>query len=203
MTPRRPGSRGAVDAALRATGIDVSRLERPDMTSALSRLARVLRERRARTIGLAPADDDVAIPALAIGLAGSLSAGCTGPVAVVDACGSWPCARELADPRDPRDAPASVSWVLGQVAILTPRSVRAGEVATRLSDLMKGGASPFENVVVDLTGVDHLGEDGAAFRMLDGSAIVARSGRTTSSRIARRLRELPPDRSLGVLLTGT
>jgi hypothetical protein len=96
------------------------------------------------------------------------------------------------------------SWILEGLALLTPRttdpanpaglSILRGAVADRLD--------AFGHLVLDLTGLDHLGEHLAAFDLLDAVILVARSGHTTTRQVSRRLREIPERSALGVLLTG-
>jgi hypothetical protein len=61
-------------------------------------------------------------------------------------------------------------------------------------------ATACRRLVVDLTGFDRNGEHLEAIALLDGTAIVALAGRTTTPELERRAREVPAERSLGVLL---
>lgn len=186
---------------LRAAGIELAAdRDRPALPEC-TRLARRMRERRVRAIGLAPAADDVAVPAVAIELGRALAATGATLVGVFDAQGSWPAARALVE-ADHGEGPLATSWLLDNLALLTPRALRPGAALDRLRDVVADQVSAPDHLVVDLTGFDHLGEHLAAFQLLDGVAVVARSGRTTTRQIERWLRDLPGGRGLGVLLTG-
>ena len=192
-----------VHEELRAAGI---RFEadgaQPALRSECARLASRVRERQLRSIGLAPAGDDVAVPAVAIELGSALAERSAGPVGVVDASGSWACARALVERALPDGTPLATSWLLGNLAVLAPRTRHAGAVLGHLRGFFLGQAATFDHLVVDLTGLDHLGEHLAAIGLLDAVVLVARSGITTARQVQRRIRGLPEGRSLGVLLTG-
>jgi hypothetical protein len=98
--------------------------------------------------------------------------------------------------------PLATSWLLPNLAVLTPRAPRPGEAVERLRSALVRGTATFGELVVDLTGFEQRGEHLAAFELLDAVATVARCGRTTARQIERRLRDLPDGRDLGVLLTG-
>jgi Mrp family chromosome partitioning ATPase len=188
--------------ALHAAGIDVVQDGSDGENLDFARLARLVRERRARTIGLLPVGDDVAVPATAIALGRALAAASGRRVIILDALGGWPGAPELASSDAPEDAPLAATWLLDDVAVVTPRS---GDGARSLAGLRAAVNVPwaaFAHVVVDLTGVDHLGEQLEAFALLDAVALVARSGRSTTRQVRRVLAGVAEGRCLGVLLTG-
>ncbi len=188
---------------LRAAGIDVvSGHDRPALRAEFARLADRVRKRRARLVGLAPAGDEVAVPAIAIELGRALAATGAYPVGVVDAYGSWPGARELAAAAAQDRQALATSWLFPNLAVLTARAPRPGEALQRLRDSMAGETAGFGELVVDLTGFDHRGEHLAAFELFDAVALVARCGRSLAGQIERRLRDVPDRASLGVLLTG-
>ncbi len=193
----------SVHEELRAAGI---LLAAEDEASALrvecARLARRMREPLMHAIGLAPAGDDVAVPAIAIELGRALAEGSASPVAVVDAQGTWVCARALVAGAGPDGRLVATSWLLDNLAVLTSRTLDAGAMVGQLRRVVVDEAAIFGHLVVDLTGFDHLGEQLAAFELLDAVVLVARSGRTTRRQIQRWLRDLPHGRGLGVLLTG-
>lgn len=192
-----------VPEEIRAAGIRLKAGDDlPLLRSECARLARCLRERKARSIGLAPAADHVAVPAVAIELARALADRSRSPVGVVDAGGSWACAGPLAEGSPAGGRILATIWLLENLALLTPRARKASEVLDELRGVAAGEAAGFGHLVVDLTGLDRLGEQVAAFDLLDAVAIVARSGLTTARQIQRRIRDLPEGRSLGVLLTG-
>jgi hypothetical protein len=127
------------------------------------------------------------------------------PTAVIDAQGTW--LRTHPEPAAEAEAGgifttlpfgAHVSW-------LSPRTRRmeAGSALLPLRIFLRQEDSPFGHVIVDLTGLDQLGEHLDAAALLDGVALVARAGRTKAPVLERWMRELPADRNLGVLLIGT
>jgi hypothetical protein len=188
--------------ALHAVGIEVAQEGSAGANLEFARLARVVRERHAWAVGLLPVGDDVAVPATAIGLGRALAAASGRPVGVLDALGGWPGARDLAVRDAPEEAALTATWVREDVAVITPRTE---DGARSLSGLRAAVAEPgvaFAHVVVDLTGVDHLGEQFEAFALLDAVALVARSGRATTRQVRRALADIPEKRCLGVLLTG-
>jgi hypothetical protein len=191
---------GNVVDALAAAGINVGAPLRPEVRSSLARLARHIRSLGVRTLGLAPADDGVAIPALALALGRSLAETAPDPVAVVDATGRWPCASAL---RELSDASMEVAtgWIAERLAIITPTPGEPGETLSMLEAIIVA-APRFAHLVVDLTGMEQLGICARAYDLLNGTALVARAGRTSTRRMARAYRQIPGERSLGVLLTG-
>jgi hypothetical protein len=121
---------------------------------------------------------------------------------VLDAAGTWGCAAALLARAAPPGAPVVTSWIGDALAILTPTCGAPGEVLRCLRDAASGADDGYRHVVVDLTGVDHLGAQVEAFDVLDATTLVARRGRTTARSLRRGLAGVPPPRSLGVLLTG-
>ena len=193
----------SVEEVLRAIGIGpVAGDDRSALRLECARLARLVRERLVRSVGLAPAGDDVAVPGLAIALGQALADASRQAVGVVDASGTWACARALAARAAPDGAPVATSWILDNLALLTPRSLDPGATLAQLRATLADESSVFKHLVVDLTGLEHAGEHIAAFEVLDAVIVVARSGRTTSRQIRRAIRDLPKERGLGVLLTG-
>jgi hypothetical protein len=193
---------GSVEEALQQSGIGTTGWASASKGTEMVRIARLLREREVRTVGLLPAADDVAVPALALALGKALADTGDGPVAVLDAAGTWVCADALRARAAPSGAPVTTSWLGDALAILTPSSVDPGEVLRRLRDAASGEEGGYRHLVVDLTGVDHLGAQVEAFDVLDATTLVARRGRTTARALRRALADVPPPRSLGVLLTG-
>jgi hypothetical protein len=193
----------SIRETLRAAGIWLmAGDEWPALGAECAGMARRLRERRARTVGLVPADDDVAVPAVALQLGSALAGRTVRPVGVVDAQGSW----TGAPPADA--APAAegsglvMSWLRDDLAVLAPRGATAGSALQHLRAVLATEAVLFEHLVFDLTGFDHRGDQLAACELLEAVVLLARSGRSRARRIDRRLRELPAARCLGVLLTG-
>jgi hypothetical protein len=190
-----------VHEALRAAGIALTGEDRLDVQRASARAARLVRERRLQAVGFAPASDDVAVAAVALEVGRALALTSTGPVGVVDASGTWPCARALVDCG--QDAGAlSAAWVLEHLAVLTPRTLDAGRTLARLRGDVEDARARFEHLLVDLTGFHRPGERAAALEQLDAGVLVARSGVTKTRHAQRAFRDVPEGRSLGVLLTG-
>lgn len=193
---------GAVQDQLRAAGIGLAAGDdRPALRSECARLARRARERQVRTLGLAPAGDDVAVPAVAVELGRALADSGAGPVGVVDVAGSWACARTLVEDAAADGGLLATTWLGDNLALLMPRASDPGAVLGQLGGVVLGKAV-FDRLVVDLTGLEQLGEQLAAFQALDAVVIVARSGRTTARQIRRCMHGLPEGLGLGVLLTG-
>ena len=195
-----------IQEALREAGIWLMAGEEwPALGAECAGLARRLRERRARTIGLEPADDDVAVPAVALHLGSALAGGSARAVAIVDTFGGWTASTgTTAAAQDP--SALVTAWLRDDLAVLTPRAAGTGAPGAALRQLrsvIEAESADFDHLIFDLTGFDHLGEQLAAYDLLEAVVLVARSGRTTVRRIQRRLRDVPGARFLGVLLTGT
>jgi hypothetical protein len=186
---------------LRAAGLRLATDDILGVAAECARMARRMSERLVHVVGLLPAGDDVAVPGVAIQLGRALADKRTTPVAVVDAHASWPCARMLAT-AGPEGSPVALSWLVENLALLTPRSFHAGAMLGQLTAVIRDTGAAFGHLVVDLTGFNHLGEQLAAFDLVEGVALVARGGRTPLREIQRRFREIPDGRRLGVLLTG-
>lgn len=191
----------SVRAELRAAGIWGADENRPLPPLECVRITRRLRDRQVRALGLVPAGDDVAIPAIALELGRSFAYGSGGAVAVIDVHGSWPGAGALVE-ATPAFAPLPTCWLEESLALVTLRGVEAGARLGRLRGVVLERPGAFEHVVADLTGLDRRGELLEAVGLMDTVALVARAGRTTTRQIRRRLRDMPCARSVGVLLTG-
>jgi hypothetical protein len=188
--------------ALRAAGLDLGASEAlPALRAECARLARLLDERQVRTIGLAPAAEDVAVPAVALELGRALAAR-RALVAVLDAHAGWPCAAALAASATASGEHVVTTWVLEKLALLTPRSEDVTATRAPLEMLLAPAKAAFSRLIVDLTGYAELGEAVGAFELLDTVVLVARSGRTTMRQLERWSHVIPRDRDLGVLLTG-
>lgn len=196
-----------VHELLRADGLAIDADREADdrrlVHTECARLARRMRERLVHTLGLVPAADDVAVPAVAIELGRALADKRGSVVGVIDALGGWGCARALIEASEPDGTllPAK-SWVLKNLAVVTPPVREVGAMIHVLGSMLMEQAVVFSDLVVDLTGFDHMGEQLAAFDLLDAVAVVARGGVTTTQQIRRWLNDIPSRRGLGVLLTG-
>ncbi len=192
-----------VHEALRAAGIwPIDGDDRPPVRLECARLAGSLGV-GVRWIGIAPADDDSAVPAIAVELGRALAGRGSHRVGVMDAQGSWPCARALLEAAPGAGAELlATAWLLPDLAVLTPRAPDPRAALALLHGVLGAADGPFGQLVVDLTGFEHQGDHIAACALLDAVFVLARSGRTTARSVRRWLRDLPEGRDLGVLLTG-
>jgi hypothetical protein len=194
---------GTVHERLREAGIriDVRELV-PDVRTESARLAGVLQHRRCRVVGLMPAADNVAVPAVALQLGVALAEVTGSPVGIVDADGSWPGARALGVDRHQDDSLFAANWIVDNLALLTPRSFDTSTMLPKLHTALHAEAQVFNHLLVDMTGFDHLGEHLAAMDLVDGVVLLARAVRTRLEDLARWTRDIPEERHLGVLLVG-
>jgi hypothetical protein len=174
----------------------------PEVLSECTRVARLLREGRERMIGLVPASEVVAVPAVALQLGLGLAEIAGAPVAVVDAHGSWPGAAELASAGKVEASLFACSWMAENLAFLTPRTFDFGALVLKLGAALYAEAQIFAHLLIDLTGFAQHGEEQAAMAMLDGVIVVAREGVSTRPELVRWMRAVPAGRNLGVLLVG-
>lgn len=165
---------------------------------AVDHVARALRERGVHTLGLIPADDDAAVPPVAVHLARALVARGAASAAILDASGSW-CSGDPA-----ADAPDGVlvTRIDPDLALISPRRHAPGRALGRVRGIVAKHGPSYAHLLVDLTGFDRLGEEPAACDLLDATIIVVRSGRTRAPRLVRRARGIPDERFLGALLVG-
>jgi hypothetical protein len=193
----------SVHERLREAGIRLDARDlRPQVRTEATRVARILVQKQCRLVGLAPAADDVSVPAVALQVGQALVEVTGSPVGVLDAHGSWPGARALAVPSTPDASLFTAHWLVDNLAFLAPRSFDTGAVLLKLGAALAAEAQVFHHLVVDMTGLDHLGDHLAAIDLLDGIIIVARAGRTTVPELHRWMRDVPEERNLGVLLVG-
>lgn len=192
----------SIQDALRGAGIWYGGEDRPPVQAAYARLARLLRDRRVRTVGLVPAADGVAVPAIALGLATSLAAAGGANVAVVDPLGRWSGAAQGATAAEGAAHWYATEWLTERIAVISPVTADPGTVLPLLQQVVRAELEHYLHLVVDLTGFDRLGERTSASALLDGVAVVARTGATRVAEIARALGEFDEERALGVVLTG-
>ena len=169
----------------------------PELEARCAAVARRLVDGRVRAVGLAPADDDVAVPPAALLLGRALGLASAGRVAVIDAIGTWASSTS----RSRRGV--ATTWLLDDLAVLSPPPAAPGGGLAQLQALVEEQGAAFDRLVVDLTGLDHAGEQLGACALLDAVVVVARSGRTRERDLWRWTTALPPPGPLGVLLTGT
>jgi hypothetical protein len=171
-----------------------------DVRVECTRIASVLIRRGLKLVGLMPAGPSAAVPAVAIQLGQALGDLTGSPVAVCDIAGSWNAALRHGEGSGPTLFAAT--WLGDNLAVLTPRTFDTGGVVLKLEQALRGEAAIFAMLLVDLTGLERLGEHVAAMAMVDGVAIVARAGVTGETELRRWLRDVPSERNLGVLLVG-
>lgn len=164
-----------------------------------ARIAGLVARLGVRSIGLLPADDAVGVPVVAVRLAHALAEIGGGIAGVLDAQGTW------VSPAPPAAAPSPrvvQTRLAPHVLLFTHRPVAGGEVQKELRAVLTGDAGSCPWLVCDLTGLERSGEHLEAMAMLDGVAVVARAGRTTSLQLATRMRDVPAAKNLGVVLVG-
>jgi hypothetical protein len=200
MEPRHPAE-PAVRAVLRAAGLSADHVPAEALLEC-ARIARDLRVWEVRALGILPADDGVAVPAVALAIARALAVQGTRPVGVLDAGGTWPCAAALRALRPasatPEEDPGP-AWAEENLAVLLGPPAADGALAAIRATV---GARRYEHLVVDLTGAGRRGEHLEACGALDGLVVLARLGRSRVRPIVRALGALPAGAALGVLLTG-
>jgi hypothetical protein len=189
------------DELLASIGLSV---DSPEVKAEATRIARRLHATGARAIGFVPADDQIAVPPIAIQLGLALCDLTGATIAVVDANVRYPGLSGLAEHDDLGDDTVfATRWLRGSLALLTPPRVeRAGEVVPRLARLLLESADLFAHVLVDLTGFDLIGEHGSAAACMDGVIVVGRAHVTREGQLAALRRLMPQGRFLGVLLAG-
>jgi len=184
----------------------------PKLTAELLRAARRLRLSGRQVVGLLPVRDDVSVTPILLKLGASLASLSGGQIAVVDANTRWPAFPEgLAAARGAayeasqalENAGGGEYWVGESLVVLSPpRSAARSVDLAVLEQTLDAARLRFPIVLVDLTGLDALGEHLGAIALLDGVLFVARAGRTSASDLERGREAAPAPRSLGVLLVG-
>jgi hypothetical protein len=193
------------EAALAAIGIRVTGPELAELRAACSQIARRIHAGGHKIVGLVPADDKIAVPAVMIHLGLALCDMSGATVAVVDANVRYPGLHALArgGATDHDDSVFATRWLRGSLALLTPPRVeRPGQVVPQLARALVEGADLFGHVLCDLTGFDLLGEHASAAACMDVVAIVGRAGRTRVGQLRTLAGLMPAERFLGVLLVG-
>jgi hypothetical protein len=194
------------DDRLSQLGIEVIDDRRdPRVRAECMRIARRLRDSGRRVIGLLPATPRVGIPGVAVQLGVALVDLSGATVAYVDANVRWPAMSEvaLAAPRAAEDDVFATRWLHRSLAVLAPRTAQAaGAGIPELARVIEQGGELFQHVLVDLTGLDRLGEHLAAMALCQGVVVVAEAGRTHERELVRAEAEVTEDRRMGVLLVG-
>jgi len=166
------------------------------------RIARRLRFAERRVVGFVPATRRDAVPPVALRIGRALVRLSGATVAYVDANVHWPALAALSGEAR-QDSVYATRWLDDSLALLSPPHVEgAGAVMPQLARVLVDGQELFHHMLVDLTGFDLLGEQAAASTAMDGVIVVARSGRVRETTLLAHREPLPPDKFLGVLLTG-
>ena len=167
-------------------------------------IARRLVHARKKVVGLLPASGRVGVTAVGVQL-GLATVEVSGtPTAYVDANVRWPAISQIVvgTRADDDESLFATRWLRGSLALLTPPSAGdAGAGLPQLARVIQTGGELFAHVLVDLTGFKQLGEHLAAIEMMDAVVVVARAGLTREGDLLRIDQELPPGRSLGVLIS--
>jgi len=159
-------------------------------------VARRIIASRSIRVGFSPADRRTAVPPALQQIAAALAEISQRGVAVVGAPASASEAGE--------EGSAQGIWTFtkkGPVSVFIPREApEPGRWLTELTRLLKDSVATRELVLVDLTGLDAVGELGGAAALVDATCVVARARKTKEHDMERAAARLPSDRFLGVLL---
>jgi hypothetical protein len=170
-------------------------------------IARLLRREGMKVLGLCPASDEVAVLPAAVQVGVALSEQSGAPVALVEANARW-----TAVPVPAGQGRITFSgsllltrWLAGdRLALLSlPPDASIGAGLIEMERLVRSGRSMFEQVLIDLTGLERLGEHLAAAAMCDALVFVARAGVTTEEDLLRLTNAFVAHRTLGVVLVGS
>lgn len=205
-------ARSAHAAAASAVKVaDPDRL--PHVVEASRHIARVLRRERLPVLGLCPASDDVAVLPAAVQVGVALGEQLGAPVALIDINARWsalasgaPAPGAVPGEAPPLDGAGLLRtrWLQGdKLALLSlPPQASIGAGLVEMARILRSGRTMFEQLLVDLTGLERLGEHLSAAAMCDALVFVARTGLTTEDDLLRLARSYAMSRCLGVILTG-
>lgn len=195
--PRSAHAAAAVQVA------DPDRL--PAVVEASRHIARVLRRERLAVLGLVPAGDDVAVLPAAVQIGVALGEQSGAPVALIDINARWSALPPAPDvPTLDGSGLLRTRWLAGEkLALLSlPPLSSIGAGLVEMARILRSGRSMFEQLLVDMTGLERLGEHLSAASMCDALVFVARARSTTEHDLERLKRAFPRTRCLGVILTG-
>ena len=174
-------------------------------------IARLLRREGLSVLGLCPASDEVAVLPAAVQVGVALSEQSGAPVALVEANARWTAMPVIPEPMRESGRATFVGsllltrWLAGdRLALLSlPPDASIGAGLVEMERLIRSGRSMFEQVLIDLTGLERLGEHLAAASMCDALVFVARAGVTVEDDLLRLSHAFVSHRTLGVVLVGT
>jgi Mrp family chromosome partitioning ATPase len=177
--------------------------DQPEVYAAFVRVARRVVLTQRQTIGLVPATADVAIPPVALQLAVGLANLGARPVTILDANTRQPAFASLAAASSNQSAPFAVTFATDGVSVTSPRPMPGRGVARGPMEVaIDGQRAHNAHILVDMTGLDRLGELETSYELMDGVILVAR-GRETSERDLEDLHvRIPPQRRMGALIIG-
>lgn len=191
-----------------AAAVQVIRPEhQPEVVEASRHIARVLRREQLPVLGLCPASDSVAVLPAAVQIGVALSEQSRAPVALIDINARWSALPAPALPDAPTLDGAGLlrtRWLSGnKLALLSlPPRVSIGTGLLEFDRIIRSGRSMFDQLLVDLTGLERLGEHLSAASLCDALVYVARARVTTERDLERLQRAYGSQRCLGVILTG-
>lgn len=174
----------------------------PEVGEASRRIAGILRRERLGAVGLCPASDEVAVLPAAVQIGAALAEGTGTPVALLDINVRWSAMPPAAEAQGA--GPLRTRWIAGdRLALLSlPPEASIGVGLMEMARLLRSGRSMFEQVLVDMTGLDRLGEHLAAAALCDALIFVARAGVTRERELLDLSKAFSAHRVLGVVLTG-
>lgn len=179
--------------------------EQPGVIEQSRHIARVLRRENLKALGLCPASDEVAVLPAAVQIGVALAEQSGAPVALVDVNARWSA---LPPPRRAGtlsgDSLLLTRWLAGdRLALLSlPPEASIGAGLVEMARLLHSGRSMFEQVLIDLTGLERLGEHLAAAAMCDALVLVARAGQSSEDDLLRLRHAFSGHQLLGVILVG-
>lgn len=154
------------------------------------RIARRLRTPGYAPIGLVPAPG-VEVEPVAMRLAAALVDLSAQPTALVYALARSARRR------------GSIRWLRPALAVITPEAAvhAAGKAAAARAAIARAGDS-FRHILVDLSGLEALGELQSVLRSVQRIAVVASARATRETEVLALARSLPAPKQLGVMLVG-
>ncbi|MCS6912876.1 MAG: hypothetical protein RMK29_05300 [Myxococcales bacterium] len=190
----------------RAATLQVADPERfPEVVEAARHIARLIRRERLAVLGFCPASDAAAVLPAAAQVGVALAEQSGSPVALIDINARWSA---LPPPPDAPTLEGSgllrTRWLSSdKLALLSlPPQASIGAGLVEMARILRSGRTMFEQLLVDMTGLDRLGEHLSAAAMCDALVFVARALKTTEQDLERLQRDFATCRCLGVILTG-
>lgn len=189
---------------LQAMGIEpLDPVRAPEAYADLYRTARRIRVARRRRIGLLPASETVGVPPSALQLAVVLGHVAQAPAAFIDANTRWPALAALAQEKQlPQVQGFAVVQASEWLHVLVPSQPQMRIDLAALAELVVRHAGAYQQLLLDLTGFEILGEHAAAFDLVDGVLLIARAGTSSEAQMMRVQAAVPPKLLMGGILLG-